>query len=78
MDLDSEFHGYILVVISVLASYIRLMSTRARSYSLWLSCFWGRSSSVTVRVCTAIWAYVPAARRFESVPGLITRTLLTT
>lgn len=36
------------------------------------------SSSVSVRGCSAICAYVPAARRFDSWPGFIVRTDSTT
>lgn len=62
----------------LLLRYIRIMSTRARSYNLWLTCFCSLSSSSIRRGWIAICAYVPAPRRLESVPGLITVTLSTT
>jgi len=59
--------------------YIFTMSTRVRSQSLCATaaplCV---SSSVTFAGCTMMRAYVPAARRLASVPGLMTMTDSTT
>lgn len=68
----------LLLLCCAMLRYIRIMSTRARSYNLWLTCFCSLSSSSIRRGWIAICAYVPAPRRLESVPGLITVTLSTT
>ena len=58
--------------------YILITSTLALSKSLWGTLLKPLSSSWTILGCKDICAYVPAALRFDNVPGLITITLSTT
>jgi hypothetical protein len=58
--------------------YILFTSTLALSKSLWGTVLRPLSSSRIILGCKDICVYVPAALRFDSVPGLITITLSTT
>jgi hypothetical protein len=59
-------------------AYILITSTLALSKSLWGTLLRPLSSSWTILGCKDICVYVPAALRFDNVPGLITITLSTT
>jgi hypothetical protein len=68
-----------LLKIAVDASgYILITSTLALSKSLWGTLLRPLSSSWIILGCKDICVYVPAALRFDNVPGLMTITLSTT